>query len=77
MQPADVHPTGLGPPPEVLATLPGGWSLLQACREPERAQRALLDRIVARNRHTAFARSHGLRPGMSPQDYRQAVPPRH
>jgi hypothetical protein len=54
--------------------MPGGWELLHACRAPERAQAALLKRIVAHNRTTEFARLHALGAGTSVEEYRRRVP---
>lgn len=65
-----------------------GWAALQlagqtalarqaaAWADPQTAQTAALHRILQLTAGTAFAAGHGLRPGMSLSDWRQAVPVR-
>lgn len=45
-----------------------------ACRDPEGAQRALLQAMLAREANTAFGRDHGFASLKGPADYAKAVP---
>lgn len=47
---------------------------MQGCRDPERAQAAVLRSILAKSRGCEFARRHGLCPTMDRAAYRRAVP---
>jgi hypothetical protein len=46
----------------------------EACRDPEAAQRRVLQGLLARHAATGFGREHGLAPGMSPAAFAAAVP---
>ncbi|MFZ5557189.1 MAG: GH3 family domain-containing protein [Pseudomonadota bacterium] len=50
------------------------WPLRRAARDPRRAQRRVLERIVAANRATRFGREHGFAQIRSYADYAARVP---
>lgn len=59
-----------------LVAAPRGWETLNASRDVARAQRGLLRRILATHGASELCRLHGLRPSMSFEEHRRAVPVR-
>lgn len=57
-----------------LACEPARRRLRTALKNPAAAQQAVLQRILRTQQDTAFARTHGLRPGMTMADFQNALP---
>src|SRR4051812_5965208 len=51
-------------------------TFIEAARDPEGAQRALLGELLARNQDTAFGRAHGFADIRSVEEFRARVPVR-
>jgi len=62
------------PPPAGVGAAAAAFD--EATRTPARAQAACLERLLARDRDTAFARDHGLAASMTPREFRRRVPVR-
>ncbi len=73
-----IFPPGGHPPYAVMRWFNRGLvaRFERSLAEPEAAQRARLAAILAGAEGSAFARDHGLAPGMSLEQYRAAVPSR-
>lgn len=57
-----------------LTSLPRAAALRRALRDPERAQRRVLEGYLRRNATSAFGREHGFAALRTPQDFQRAVP---